>query len=132
MSIFSEGLNYRFGRSGPESARHFGLGLFLLWIALDYPLGALGGYLAAAHTGQFMLIALAAPPLLLLGLRPRIAEWGSSLSGGQGRWLRFLAHPGPAFIGYNLIMLVTHVPLVVDGLMTSQVGSFAIDSRAAM
>lgn len=118
---------YRFGRSGRASTRHFGLGLFLLWIALDYPLGALGGYLAAAHTGQFMLIALAAPPLLLLGLRPRLAHWGSALPAGSGHWLRFLAHPAPAFLGYNLIMLVTHVPLVVDGLMTSQLGSFAID-----
>ncbi len=120
-------LYQRFGRSTAASARYFGLGVFLLWVALDYPLGALGGYLAAAHTGQFMLIALAAPPLLLLGLRQRFAEWGANDAAGRLGWLRFLAHPGPAFLGYNLIMLVTHVPAVVDGLMASQLGSFTID-----
>lgn len=120
-------LYYRFGRSGTAEARYFGLGLIVLWAALDYPLGALGGYLAAAHTGQFMLIALAAPPLLLLGLRPRVAEWAATNSPRLLGWLRFLAHPGPAFLCYNVIMLVTHVPVVVDGLMASQLGSFAID-----
>ena len=120
-------LYHRFGRSGAAEAGYFGLGLLVLWAALDYPLGALGGYLAAAHTGQFILIALAAPPLLLLGLRPKFAEWGANDPSGRLDWLRFLAHPGPAFLGYNLIMLVTHVPLVVDGMMISQSGSFAID-----
>ncbi len=118
---------YRFGRSDGRSARYFGLGLFILWTALDYPLGALGGYLAAAHTGQFMLIALAAPPLLLLGLRPRLAAWGAQASPEAVGRLRFLAHPVTGFLCYNLIMLVTHVPSVVDGLMPSQFGSFAID-----
>ena len=124
------GLYYRLGRATPPEARYsrsFCLGLFLLWTALDYPLGALGGYLAAAHTGQFMLIALAAPPLLLLGLRPKFAEWGTGGAKGRLGVLRFLAHPAPAFLSYNLIMLVTHVPLVVDGLMASQTGSFVID-----
>jgi putative membrane protein len=99
----------------------FGVGL--LWGALDWPLGALGGYLAAAHTGQYILLALAAPPFLLLGLAPRLASDRKA----PRRWLKFLAHPLPAFAGYNIIMLATHAPGVVDRLMTSQLGSLAID-----
>ncbi|MDX2059431.1 MAG: cytochrome c oxidase assembly protein [Gemmatimonadales bacterium] len=117
-------LYWRFGRTtGGTGSRWFAAGLVLLWLALDWPLGALGGYLASAHTGQYILIALAAPPLLLLGLRDRAAQAGA----GAARWLRTLAGPVPAFLGYNLIMLGTHVPEVVDGLMVSQLGSFAID-----
>src|SRR5688572_20696553 len=44
-------------------------GVLALWIALDWPVGALGaGYLASLHTVQFLLIALIAPPFLLLGV----------------------------------------------------------------
>lgn len=99
----------------------FGVGLAMVWLALDWPLGALGGYLASAHTGQFILLALAAPPFLLLGLRPRLA------ASPRRAWLRAAAHPLPAFVGYNLLVLVTHVPGVVDALMPTQWGSFLID-----
>jgi putative membrane protein len=113
-------------KSGPGEALWFGLGLVLLWIALDWPLGKLGGYLASAHTGQFLLIAISAPPFLLLGLRSRLAELVAS-SSPTGRLLGVAARPLPAFVGYNAIMLVTHLPQVVDALMVSQLGSFAID-----
>ena len=43
-------------------------GMFVFWIASDWPLGALGaGYLASAHMTQFLLYTLGAAPLLLLG-----------------------------------------------------------------
>ena len=42
----------------------FALGLFSLWLALDWPIAPLGmGYLASVHMVQYMLIALIAPPL---------------------------------------------------------------------
>ena len=44
----------------------FAGGVASLWIALDWPLGALAaGYLASVHMVQFLLVALIAPPLLL-------------------------------------------------------------------
>ena len=120
------GLGYwRSGRgAGPSRATGFFVaGMALLWVALDWPLGALGGYLASAHTGQFIILALAAPPLLLIGLASRLERVGDRWSAA----LRLLAHPLPAFALYNLIMLVTHIPPLVDALMPSQLGSLAID-----
>ena len=38
-----------------------------------------------------------------------------------------LTRPLSAFIIFNLVMLGTHLPAVVDGLTTSQLGSFAVD-----
>lgn len=100
-------------------------GLVILWLALDWPLGALGGYLASAHTGQFILIALAAPPLLLLGIRDGLAGLGTETR--AARLLAGAARPAGAFLGYNLVVIVTHVPTLVDGLMASQAGSFVLD-----
>lgn len=115
----------RWGRTEGPGQRaadwFFAVGVALLWLALDWPLGALSGYLASAHAGQFILLALGAPPFLLLGLRPRLGI------GPTRTWLEVAARPLAALVGYNLLMLVTHVPGVVDGLMPSQWGSLLID-----
>lgn len=96
----------------------FAWGAALLWLALDWPLGALGaGYLASAHMLQFLIIALAAPPLLLLGV-PR-ARWRDL------RWRR--PNPILSLLAFNAVVIGTHVPVVSDTLMTSQAGSFLVD-----
>ena len=118
------GWYWRFGRT-PGDRRagiRFGIGVFLLWIALDWPLGALGGYLASAHTGQFLLIALSVPPFLLLGIRPRLEN-----PARPNPVLGLLARPLVAFVGYNVIVIGTHMPVIVDSLMASQLGSFLLD-----
>ena len=102
-------------------------GTLLVWLALDWPLGTLGGgYLASAHSLQFVLLANSAPPLLLLGLRPRLARLVTP-SGEAPGWLRLASHPATGLVGYNLILFTTHFPAVVDGFMASQLGSFALD-----
>ena len=104
----------------------YGLGVGALWVALDWPVGALGaGYMASAHMVQFLLIALVAPPLLLLGL-PR----GLFSALGRSRLLppvRFLTHPITAVLIFVSLMAWTHWPPVVDTLMVSQLGSFFLD-----
>lgn len=104
----------------------FVLGLILLWAALDWPVGPLGaGYLASVHMAQFLLIGLASPVLLLMSL-PR----GCFASLRRSRWvgpLERLTHPAVAFITFNAILVATHLPEVVDGLMRTQLGSFTID-----
>lgn len=116
---------WRFGRTPADTraTRYFLSGLLTLWIALDWPLGTLGTYLASAHTGQFILITLGAPGLLLLGLRPRLAALASADT-FAARTLRFLARPAPAFVGYTTLMLGTHLPDIVDPFMATQWGSF--------
>ena len=49
----------------------FGLALAVTLLALASPIGVLaGGYLFSAHMLQHILLVLAVPPLLLMGLRP--------------------------------------------------------------
>lgn len=91
-------------------AQMFLLGVLVLFIALVSPLSALGdNYLLTAHMIQHLLVTLLAPPLLLLGtprwlLRPLVATRVGLLVG------RALTHPVVAFLLYNLIFTVWHVP----------------------
>lgn len=119
-------------RTGEESGRRrrvaaFVAGLILLWISLDWPIGALGaGYLASAHMLQFLIMALIAPPLLLYGI-PTEAFEPLDRRPIVSRTLRALTHPIIALLIFNALIIITHVPPVTDPLMASQIGSFVID-----
>jgi cytochrome c oxidase assembly factor CtaG len=106
-------------------ATSFGAGLLLLWLSLDWPIGAIGaGYLASVHMVQFLIMGMIAPPLMLYGipeatyrrLPPRVLAA-----------LRPITRPVVAFTVFNLMVILTHMPAVTDGLMASQFGSFLID-----
>jgi putative membrane protein len=129
----------------------FAAGAVLLWIALDWPIGALGaGYLAWIHMVQFLLIAMAVPPLVLLGMpreafpgRPSSVRGSAESSGVRSpsptasareedpprgsRATRFLDHPLFALLAFNAVVVATHLPVVTDTLMASQWGSFLVD-----
>jgi putative membrane protein len=105
----------------------FAAGVLALWVALDWPVGALGaGYLASVHMVQFLLIGVLAPPLLLNGIPD--AAWRRLLT--RPRLLGVLdtvTHPLFAMAAFTVTIAVTHWPRVVDTLMASQLGSFALD-----
>lgn len=105
----------------------FAVGLALLWLALDWPVGALGaGYLASVHMVQFLLIALLAPILLLTGLPPAtLRRW---LHARAGALLAFATRPLVALLLFHAVVVITHWPSVVDTLMATQAGSFLIDT----
>ncbi len=107
------------------SAVWFGAGLVVLWASLDWPLGTLGAsYLASVHMVQFLLTTLLAPPLLLLGI-PLWAYRG--LDARAHRVLIPLTHPLVTLVLFGSIMAFTHWPPIVDGFMSSQLGSFGLD-----
>lgn len=108
-------------------AAWFTLGLVVLWLATDWPIGALGaGYLLTVHTAQWILYTLVVPPFLLLG----VPTWLPLAAGAEsrlGRVLRLLARPVVALVITDAILLATHLPPVVDGFRRTQFGSFAVD-----
>lgn len=104
------------------------LGVLALWIASDWPLGPLGaGYLVSVHTAQYLLFTMVAPPLLIRGT-PRWLLRAALRHRWVVRAARFLSRPLIAFVVFNVVLLATHLPAVVDTLKTSQAGSFAIDA----
>ncbi len=106
----------------------FAAAWLILLATLDWPLGKLGaGYLASAHTLQFLLLTLLVGPALLKAIPAegwaRLAPEGSRLH----RLLRFQTRALAGLLVYNGIVIATHLPAVVDGAMTSQLGSALID-----
>ncbi len=122
---------WQLGRRQRWSARPwrwFALAWITLLITLDWPIGKLGaGYLASVHTGQFLLLTLAVGPSLIKCIPP--GGWLALAPVGTRRWrlLRTLARPLPGLLCYTGLVITTHFPAVVDGAMTSQLGSLSID-----
>ncbi|HEX5438061.1 MAG TPA: cytochrome c oxidase assembly protein [Gemmatimonadaceae bacterium] len=101
--------------------------ILLLWIALGWPVGTLGGgYLASVHMVQFLLIAMVAPPLLQTAL-PAATLQRIERRPVIMRVLTLVTNPIIGLIAFNAMLATTHMPVVVDTLMRSQLGSFVID-----
>jgi cytochrome c oxidase assembly factor CtaG len=105
----------------------FVLGLCLLWVASDWPVGALGaGYLVSVHMGQYMIYTLGAAPLLLIATPGwRFDELVHAVR--AERLLSLVSRPLPAAILANAVLVGTHAPVTVDSLRGSQLGSFLLD-----
>lgn len=106
----------RAGRGGRAVA--YASGVLFAWLALDWPLGTLGGgYLLAAHTAQYVLLTFFAAPLLLIGIR-REAGDGAGLPG---------VNPLFSLLLFNVLLGASHVPAVSDAMMRSQWGAAGVD-----
>jgi len=110
----------------------FGLGLAVLWLCTDWPLGTLAaGYLLSAHASQYLVICFIVAPLLLLGLPPMPprARTGFNMeratSAARRRSLEILTHPAVALVTFALITFASFFPPVVDLLRPSAVGSIS-------
>ena len=106
----------------PIAMAGFCAGAGALFLALVWPLDALGEVSFAAHMGQhMMLIAVAAPlfalaqpaPVLLAALPARWRRVNASL-GGLYAVLRFLARPPLAFAIHGALVWVWHAPLLFE------------------
>lgn len=106
-------------------ATWFALGVLTVWTALDWPFGGLATNLVSARIAQYLLLALVAAPLLLLGMppvptpRPR---WPRPIA-----WLgRNLVRPMPAAILFAIVLLASHLPTTVDTLDPHPAGAAAL------
>jgi putative membrane protein len=101
-------------------------GVVMLWIGADWPLHELSeDFLFSAHMVQHTLFSLAAPPLLLLGMPPwMLRTLLSSLK--LERVTRVLTKPLIALLLFNFVIIVTHIPTVVDTAVGSELVHFAV------
>ena len=98
----------------PFQLATFSAGLLALWIASDWPIHDLGeNYLFSIHMVQHTVYTTIAAPLLLMGTPAWLARWILT-----PRWLmktvRFLSRLIPATILFNLVVIITHTPVVMD------------------
>ncbi len=86
----------------------------MLWVASDWPLHDISEeYLYSAHMLQHMMLSYFLPPLALIATPPWLLRVLIG-DGGLYRGLKFLTKPVVAGVLFNLIVMVTHVPLVVN------------------
>ena len=98
----------------------FYVGLAVLWIGADFPLHELSeDYLFSMHMVQHTLFTLVAPPLLMMGLPTwllrKILEpaWVWKIA-------RVVTRPVFGLLAFNVIIVVTHWPTMVNASVTSE------------
>jgi putative membrane protein len=100
------------------TARHtfyFLSGLAVLWVALESPIDTISDYyLDSVHMFQHVLLGFVAPPLLLLGLSPRMA--GRLM---RVPLLRAVTEPVPAQVIAGAVMVLWHIPAFYDATLRS-------------
>jgi putative membrane protein len=93
--------------------------MIMLWVASDWPLHDISEeYLYSAHMLQHMMLTYFLPPLVLLAT----PEWLLRVLVGDGRLYRalaFLSRPVVAGVAFNAIVIVTHIPGVVNASVTN-------------
>jgi cytochrome c oxidase assembly factor CtaG len=117
-------------RGEPLREVSFFAGLAVIVLALNSPIDGYADDLFWVHMIQHILLLTLAPPLILLG-RPWPRMWrslplqtrtkvGRVLN--RGRWtapIRALARPLPAWLLFNLTVVVWHIPSAYNATLTS-------------
>ena len=103
----------------PRQIATFTLGILVIFIALASPIHVVSeNYLFSVHMLQHVLLTLVAPPLMVRGLpdwliRPLLRpDWAFAVA-------RALTHPIGAFLAFNLIFSIWHVPALYNASLTN-------------
>ena len=103
----------------PYNVASFVGAMMLLFAASTWPIHQLGeDYLYSAHMLQHMMLSYFMPPLVLLAT----PEWLLRLLVGTGKVRRvvvFMTKPVVAAVVFNVVVMVTHIPPVVNASVQS-------------
>jgi len=138
VALFAVGYAVAINRLGPRLAppgkpvvtrfqvASFTAGVVALWIASDWPIHDVAErYLFSVHMVQHVAYSIIAAPLLLIGTPAWLARWLLS-----PRWLlagvRFASRLVPATILFNLVVIVTHTPVVVNAALEHALLHFGV------
>jgi len=105
--------------SGDAQRRHtiyFIAGLLTLWVALETPIDTVSDqFLDSVHMLQHVLLGFVAPPLMLLGLSPRMAGRLARVPA-----LRGVTEPIAAQVIAAVVMVLWHIPAFYDATLRSE------------
>lgn len=138
VAVFAIGYALAISRLGPRLApagtpvvtrfqvASFSAGILALWVASDWPIHDVAErYLFSVHMVQHVTYSIIAAPLFLIGTPTWLARWLLS-----PRWLlrtvRYLSRLIPATIVFNLVVIVTHTPVVVNAALEHALLHFAV------
>ena len=102
-------------------------GIFILWIFTDYPIHDIGEkYLFSVHSVEHLVLALVAPPLLLLGMHKEMKKLISVKP--FINLLKITSKPIIAFFLFNVVMVGMHWSSAVNLMVTNTLFHFLIHS----
>jgi cytochrome c oxidase assembly factor CtaG len=108
--------------------RNWCLGVLALFVVSEWPIGQLGvGYLATVGIARYVVYTFIAAPLLLAGLPTWLIDRWFPFGSRRERVLSLLTQWPVALLVFNAVLFGTHLPIVVDSLKTTQLGSFGVD-----
>ena len=103
------------------------LGVLTTWLASDWPVHAVAEQMNySVHMLQHLLFAMVAAPLLLLGTPAWLARWVLRPPSRLFRTVRWLSRFLPALIVFNLVLVVTHWPALVNASLESPYLHFSV------
>jgi len=97
-----------------KQLRAFVAAVLLLWLASDWPMHDIAEeYLYSVHMVQHMVLSYFVPPLVWLATPAWLFD--VVVGGGRARpVVRFLSRPPIAGVLFNLVIMVTHIPALVN------------------
>lgn len=103
------------------------LGVFAIWLSSDWPIHDIAEQsMYSVHMVQHLLVTLIAVPLLLLGTPAWLARYLLSPGSTRFRIVRFWSRFLPAVIVFNVMLVLTHVPAIVNASLHSALLHFSI------
>jgi len=105
------------------------LGVFAIWLSSDWPIHDIAERsMYSVHMVQHLLITLIAVPLLMLGTPVWMARWVLHPGSRRFRVVRSLSRFLPAVIVFNVMLVLTHVPAIVNTSAETGLLHFSIHS----
>lgn len=105
----------------------FGLGVLTLLVGSDWPVHDLAEHtMYSVHMVQHLLFSMVAAPLLLLGTPGWMARWILRPPSVAFRTVRKLSRFAPALIVFNVVLVLTHWPAIVDASLRSHTMHFGL------
>jgi putative membrane protein len=103
------------------------LGVLTVWLAADWPVHVVAERMNySVHMVQHLLFAMVAAPLLLLGTPGWLARWVLRPPSLTFRAVRAVSRFLPALIVFNLVLVLTHWPWLVNESLRSGAVHFAL------
>ncbi len=105
----------------------YSLGVFAIWLSSDWPIHDFAEKsMYSVHMTQHLLITLIAIPLLLLGMPAWLARYLLAPGSLRFRFVRWWSRFLPALIVFNVMLVLTHVPAIVNASVGNGLLHFTI------
>ena len=93
----------------------FALGVLAIWVAADWPVHDIAErYNYSVHMVQHLVLSMVAAPLLLLGTPAWMLRWILRPAVAPVPAVRLFARFLPALLLFNVVLVLTHWPALVD------------------